>query len=119
MRQKNQSDINNDQKENEHSSEHFDLSFKKTCDIIKKCRNKTDRFTRISGNKFDVSVIDSEVKGDDTFLDAIYEEISTKKNDKLVNFVREILEANGYDTDSLDLDLECLYKTKTTICHNY
>ena len=109
MRQRIQSDINDEQEEkeaNQSSSQHFDLSFKNLCDSTIKCKNKTRRFPRISGNKFNISVVDSEVKSDDTFLDAIYEEISSKNNHGLVFLLKQIIESNGYDTDSLDIDLE-------------
>ena len=51
------------------TSEHFDSSFKSISDKINSCRRKTSRFTRISGNKYNISVVDSEVKGNATFLE--------------------------------------------------
>ena len=51
-------------------------------------------------------MIESEVKGDDTFLDAVYEEISQNVSDKSAFLAQAIIEANGYDTDALNLDLQ-------------
>ena len=111
-----ENDQYDDEKEsNPSSSEHFDLSFKRRCDDINKNRNKTKRFKRISGNKFNISVVESEVNDDDTFLDAIYRQISrSQKNDKdkLVFQVKDIIETNGYDTDSLDIDIEMFINDK-------
>ena len=120
MRESSQSDENNQQDDDERkkeenvSSEHFDSSFKRICNVIKNCREKTSRFTRINGNKFNISVVQSEVKGDDTFLDAVYEDISQNENDDIPFLVQKIIEMNGYDTDSLDLDLEMFINDETS-----
>ena len=88
------------------TAEHFDSSFKLLYDRINQSRRKTNRFTRISGNKFNISVVDSEVKGNDSFLDAVYNEILKTHHENLVFTAKDIIETNGYDTDSLDLDSE-------------
>ena len=101
-----------EEKENPSSSQHFDSSFQRVCNAINRCRDKTNRFTRITGNKFNISVVESEVTGDDTFLDAVYSEIAPIDSDHSVFLVREIIEANGYDTDSLDLDFQMFMNDK-------
>ena len=106
-------DSEEEKQENPSSSDYFDSSFKRECDIINESRETTNRFTRISGNKFNVSVVEDEVHDDDTFLDAVYAAVLPKDNDENVVFsVKEIIEANDYDTDSLDLDFQMFITDK-------
>lgn len=110
-------------------SPYFDAEFQRMCMYVKRSRGSTNRFNRLHGNKFDISAV-SKVKdaektemidvknGEDTFLDYIYNQLLNDKNfvSESVVLLCEILQFNGYDTESLDIDVN-IFETdqKSTI----
>ena len=115
------------------SSYGFDSVFSRMVSSVHRSRAKTNRFTRIHGNKFNICVVDQEsttiqnagtiTDGDPTFLDSVYSELfaiyDTDANGEMLQLVfrlQKVIESNGYDTDSLDLDLE-IYKEQEETCN--
>ena len=92
------------------SSPYFDENLSRISDGIKESQKVTNRFTRLSGNKYNISaVIDNDdiSKGDDTFLDASYKyllSVSSEIKDTVMRLM-EIIRTYDYDTDTVDLDL--------------
>ena len=138
-----ETDIQDDDSNN---SPYFDRSFQKMSMIIAKSNQRTNRFKRLHGNKYNISAVNetddenadndrrdnmdnstfqSEIdvgnyikikqnhvsrcvhgaKGDDTFLDHIYYRLSSN-DEKLASSLSEIVNLNGYDTESLMEDIE-------------
>ena len=93
-------------------SSSYDPDFSGVISRINKTRDKTDRFPRMTLNKYDVAVannIDS-TEGDSTYLDAICFDVGDELNDEtLSDLLEDVLESNGYDTDSLDLDMAIFF----------
>ena len=125
LRVTNKSKVDEDEKEDEekeHGTQYFDSSFKRMSSIIKQTKTKTNRFGRLNGNKYNISVVNEPVADDgdgdgvagddvDTFLDTVYSYLEVNTNNNNINnnnigLLLEILTDNGYDTESLDLDLE-------------
>ena len=95
-------DDDDDDHKNEDDPPFFDRPFSGILRKIKNSKEETSRFTRLSGNRFDISAVD-----DDTFLDGIYQHLSLNKNtNPLVSKLKEIIESEEYDTDSVDNDLD-------------
>ena len=112
-------DDNDDEKqdENESISPYFDSSFCRMSRSIRKSRESTERFTRLNGNKYNISavndVVDDIVGGDGTFLYHLYSMLTSTndyKSNENTALLFEIIYDNGYDTDSLNIDIE-IFKT--------
>ena len=110
-------DIDEKAHETNNNSPYFDPLFQKMSAFIEKSKEKTKRFKRLNGNKFNISAvndIDSDKKDEketddkETFLDFLCSTIESKRKELGV-FLWNILYKNGYDTDSLDLDAS-IYK---------
>ena len=108
---------------NEKSSPYFDGSFLMLRDNINKTKAKTDRFTRLGGNKYNISTVDDSTedndqiksatsqkkkkKGERTYLDSLYKHISSISSDnkQIVSKLKKLIKSHDYDTESLDMDL--------------
>ena len=107
-------DLNENDEYDTNNSPYFDRLFSRISDFIKNSKEKTNRFTRLSGNKFNISAVNdvddinvSNGEGDDTFLDGIYQHLSLNKNNNpLISKLVEIIKSEEYDTCSIDIDLD-------------
>ena len=119
--------------EKRQSSPYFDATFSRLRDDIKNSRVKTDRFTRLGGNKYNISVVDDSMDDNDqtslkneeksekviiekkkrgkTFLDQLYKYLSSKAsgNKSSVSKLKKLIKSHDYDTESVDMDLN-IYK---------
>ena len=97
-------------------SPYFDSLFERMSSWIKTSRDATSRFRRLGGNKYNISAI-NDVEPDDvfdgdtggeTFLDTIYSQLAS--SDELASNLhvplKQVIDAHGYDTDALDVDLQ-------------
>ena len=120
----NENDQDNDNEEKETESlPYFDGSFSRISNVINHGRQKTDRFARLSGNKFNISAVhDADNNqsininvdnGDDTFLDEIYKHLlsissennNNKNDNSMISKLMNLIELDEYETDSIDIDL--------------
>ena len=115
LRMSTKSDLNeNDQYDdkNDNDSQYFDRSFSRILNSIKSSDEKTNRFTRLSGNKFNISADNDAVNvyngdGEDTFFDKICQHLLLNRNNNpLISKLLEIILTEEYDTDSIDIDLD-------------
>ena len=107
----NENDNDDDDKNDDHSP-YFDRSFSRISNFIENSKDATNRFTRLNGNKFNISVVDDDVFdniNDDnyTFLDIIYKHLLLNNN-PFTYLLKEIIESEEYDTDSVDIDLDTI-----------
>ena len=111
------------------SSPYFDETFSRLRDNIKQSTVKTDRFTRLGGNKYNISVVNDimddneqttlenkeksekiiikQKNGGKTFLDELYKYLSSKSSaDKSsVAKLKKLIKSHDYDTESVDMDV--------------
>ena len=115
-------DTNRDEiKQND--SPYYDGSFLRLRDNISKTKAKTDRFTRLGGNKYNISTVNDsnedndqtesvtsqkkKKKGERTYLDSLYKHISSISTDnkQVILKLKKLIKSHDYDTESLDMDL--------------
>ena len=95
---------------------YFDRSFSRISNFIINSKDATNRFTRLHGNKFNISAVNdvnddvTDIINDEnyTFLDLMYKHLLllNKHNNPLIIKLIEIIETEEYDTYSVDIDLD-------------
>ena len=95
--------------------EYFDINFSRLIKQNKRTRDAVNRFSRLSDNKFNISVDDKDnlkQQIDDnedgkTYLDTLYSHLNSKSvKDTLISTLKQIIIQEEYDTESLDIDVE-------------
>ena len=100
-------------------NEYYDRDFSRILQSMQKTRKSTNRFSRLTTSKFNISgVIDQKYDDDDeidvgddcdTFLDDTYDKLLAFDNPDSAQFVsklKEIISDQEYDTEALDIDLQ-------------
>lgn len=96
---------------------YFDGKLSKMSNHLTKSRETTNRFIRLSTNKFNISVVNDTTKSNDeyigdsldTFLDVVFESLQSDNKD--ISELKEIVIAEEYDTESMDIDLQMSAQT--------
>lgn len=104
-------------KSSENDDTYFDAKFSEIFDAIQVAKNTTAELTR-TDNKFHISVADTDIENSEqitsidpeqdhlkTFLDFIYSQLSPIDN-LSVPILKQIIFENGYDTESVDMDVQ-------------
>ena len=86
----------------------FDAEFARINTIIRKSDFETAPFERISPQNNDKFVISKAEKGDTTFLDELYKDLSSVMQWIYVQRLREAVNREDYETESLKMDI-CEY----------
>jgi len=100
-------------------NEYYDPDFSRLLQSMQKTRKVTNRFSRLTSSKFNISgdIDDDQIDeydidvGDncDTFLDDTYDKLLAFDNPYSAQFVsklKEIVSDQEYDTEALDIDLQ-------------
>ena len=105
-------DDDGDDKKKAERNEYFDVNFSRLIKQNKRTRNAVNRFSRLSDNKFNISVDNKDIDIDnnedvETYLDALYSHLNNKSiKDSIISTLKQIIIKQEYDTESLDIDCE-------------
>lgn len=100
--------MNEDQSVEDGNDPYFDAEFSRISKRINSARDATQRFSRLSANKYDIAPDTEEtINQNDTYLDTVYAHLlNSKFSVDLVSKLYEAVSQNGHDTESMDIDLE-------------
>ena len=120
-------EIKDSDERKEGKNEYFDKNFSRLIEQTKRTRDAVNRFSRVSDNKFNISVDNknniqqqlNEVTDDNddakTYLDALYSHLNSKSvKDPLISTVKQIIIEQEYDSESLDIDVEIFVNCGTS-----